>query len=107
MDSKTIKLSEKEGKRYELELFESESNWFMIDAAFDIPGLLFSGPLEDFLALPNNWEIAERVVEKGLIMGIPVYDDYQDNGMVCYSAIDSLLSAVGEYKYFIITEVTV
>jgi hypothetical protein len=107
METKTILLSEKEGKRYRLDIYQEDTKYFQWDyGEAETSGykVIYHGSISDFLQLPNKEEIAEKVVDKGIIMGIPVYDDYEDNGMVRYSALDSLLSAIGDYKYFIITE---
>lgn len=112
METKTITLSVKEGKRYELHLFhmpttrEEHSTILSMVMGFKIHNRhLLSGSVEDLLQLSNKEEIAERVCDNQICgtSGCKVYKDYDNKNDCKIYPLESLLSAIGDYKYIIIT----
>lgn len=112
METKTITLSEKEGKRFELHLYNESKMDFNehSDYLAKIMGSiihnrhLLSGSVEDFLQLPNKEAIAEMVIEKKIIYTLLGSDcSYMNGKMHCATPLGALLSAIGDYKYIIIT----
>ena len=106
METKTIPLSEKEGKRYEIWLTNDGSDNEMScdqlgDEGYDI---IYVASTDYFLQSPDKEEIAEKVVKQEYVPGIWLYKHYSDDEYICKSAISSLMSAIGDYKYIIITE---
>lgn len=104
METKTIVLKEFEGKRDELHLFEEENECtiFVCLNALNKREMLYYGSVPDFLSLPNKEEIAEKVVENILPLGYVNYEDPTNS--YYHNPLESLLSAIGDYKYFILTE---
>lgn len=107
METKTIILSEKEGKRYELHLFEDHKEFWLKARVFWEKGdTIYSGETECFIDFADKEEIAEKVVEQDLVSTFEevLYKHYSDENYAYPTAIRSLESAIGEYKYIIITE---
>jgi len=107
METKTILLKEFEGKRHEINLFEDNTEFEEQEHIYrwtGFPTVIFSGSIEDFLQLPNKEEIAERVVGSFNLKWVKYYYSYNKPRQWLRSPLDSLMSAIGEYKYLIITE---
>lgn len=104
METKNILLSKKEGVDYWLFLYP-DSSYTGIDTDKEAllefnHKIIYSGSVEDFLNHPNKVYVAEKVVDGQYTL----YKNYSGGSKSYFDPFRSLLSAIGEYNYLIITE---